>query len=359
MTIRTLWPQLLCVALIAASPQAGHTAQPSTTAQPGATAPPGGAAPGAAATEASPSDQAGSPAGTKGAVPAPLMQQAPLQAPLKQGPVQGPVQGPLQAPQKGAVQAPQVVTCTVMVPQVTYKTMTVTQMVPTPEVRQQEVQVCRLVPETKMVNTVQTVVVPEQRTMEQPYTVCRLTMETATRQVTVMVPQMETRQGVRTVCRPVAVQETQTVCRDLGGYQTQTYVDCCGCTQTCQVYVPNIVREQLPVTVYKPQFVEEPFTYQAVTCRPEQRTITQQIAKPVYETKTRQINYTVCVPRQIEKQVPQTTVRPVTETKTVNYTVMVPREVQKQVTVPVCTMVPKQVSYTLPPPCPPCGGCGW
>jgi hypothetical protein len=339
MTIRLLWPALLCLALAAVNPQVGRTAQPA------------GVAPGAAATEASPSDQAGTKAGYLNAAQAPLMQQAPLQAPMKQGMVQ--------APQKGAVQAPQVVTCTVMVPQVTYQTTTITQMVPTAEVRQQEVQVCRLVPETKMINTVQTVAVPEQRTMEQPYTVCRLTMETASRQVTVMVPQMETRQGVRTVCRPVATQVMKTVCRDMGGYQTQSYVDCCGCTLTCQVYVPNIVSEQVPVTVYKPQMVEEQFTYQAVTCRPEQRTITQQIPKPVYETRMRQINYTVCVPRQIERQIPQTTMRPVMESKTVNYTVMVPREVQKQVTVPVCTMVPKQVSYTLPPPCPPCDGCGW
>jgi hypothetical protein len=277
---------------------------------------------------------------------------APPQAPTQQAPLKQPMQAPLQA------QAPQVVTCTVMVPQISYKTITVPQIVCTPEVRQQQVQVCRMVPETKMVNVVETVMTPERRVTTQPYTVCRMEMQTVTRNVTVLVPQVETRQGVRTVCRPVAVQEMQTVCRDLGGYQTQSFVDCCGCVQTCQVYVPNIVTEQRPVTVMKPQFVEEPFTYQAVTCRPETRTITEQIPKPVYETKTREVSYVVGVPRQIERQVPQTTLRPVMETKTVNYTALVPREVQKQVTVPVCTMVPKQVSYTLPA-CPPCAACGW
>jgi len=42
--------------------------------------------------------------------------------------------------------------------------------------------------------------------------------------------------------------------------------------------------------------------------------------------------------------------------KVVNYTVMVPQRIERQVTVPVCTMVPKQVTYAVPPPC---GGCGW
>jgi hypothetical protein len=43
------------------------------------------------------------------------------------------------------------------------------------------------------------------------------------------------------------------------------------------------------------------------------------------------------------------------EQRTVNYTVMVPQRVERQVTVPVCTMVPKQVTYQVPT----CGGCGW
>ena len=66
MTIRSLWPQLLCLALAAASPLAGRAAQP------------GGVAPGAAATEASPSDQPGSKAGFLGAAQAPMMQQTQL-----------------------------------------------------------------------------------------------------------------------------------------------------------------------------------------------------------------------------------------------------------------------------------------
>ena len=171
-----------------------------------------------------------------------------------------------------------------------------------------------------------------------------------------MVPQTETRQGVRTVCKPVAVQETQTVCKDMGTWGTQSYVDCCGCTQTCQVWVPNIVTEQVPVTVYKPQFVAGIVHLSGRDLPAEQRTITEQIAKPVYETQTREVSYVVPVAKQIERQVPQTTFRQVMENKVVNYTVMVPQRIERQVTVPVCTMVPKQVTYAVPPPC---GACGW
>jgi hypothetical protein len=92
-----------------------------------------------------------------------------------------------------------------------------------------------------------------------------------------------------------------------------------------------------------------------MTCRQEQRTIQEQVAKPVFETMTREVNYVVPVAKQIERQVPQTTLKPVMEQRTVNYTVMVQQQVQRQVTVPVCTMVPKQVTYQVPT----CGGCGW
>jgi hypothetical protein len=192
------------------------------------------------------------------------------------------------------------------------------------------------------------------------YTDCRLTYETVSRQITVDVPHTETRQGTRTVCKPVAAQEMRTVCRHVGQWETRSFTDCCGCTHSCQVWADKVITEQVPVTVYKPHFVEEPFQYQVVVCRPEQRTITQQVAKPVYETKSREVSYFVPVAKQIQRQVPRTTLKPVTEQKTVNYTVMVPHQVERQVTVPVCTMVPKQVTYQAPTCGPVCApGCGW
>lgn len=272
---------------------------------------------------------------------------------------QSPQQAPIQAPNKQAEYAPQTVTCTVMVPQLTWKTITVPDVVCRPETRQKEVTVCRMVPETTMRTCVETIMVPERRTSTVPYTACRMTYETVSRQVTVMVPQTEMRQGTRTVCKPVAVQSTRTVCRDLGGWTTQCYVDRCGCQQTCRVWAPNVVTEQVPVTVFRPQYSQEPYTYQVVTCRPEQRTITQQVAKPVYETKTREVTCLVPVPKQVQRQIPQTTFRPVTENRVVNYTVMVPHRVERQVQVPVCTLVAKQVTYVVPPPCGPCAACGW
>ena len=164
------------------------------------------------------------------------------------------------------------------------------------------------------------------------------------------------RQGTRTVCKPVQVQTTQTVCKDMGGWDTKSFVDCCGCTRSYQCWVPNVVTEQVPVTVWKAQMVEEPYTYQVVTCRPEARQVTRRVAKPVYETMTRNVTHTVAVPKIVERQVPQTSFRCVVEQKVVNYTAMVATRAQKQVTVPVCTMVPKTVSYV--PTCGGCGGCG-
>jgi hypothetical protein len=244
-------------------------------------------------------------------------------------------------------------TMTVMVPQVTYKTITVPAVVCQPEVRQQTINVCRLVPETTMVTCNTTVMVPERRTSTQTFNVCRMTFESVTTPVTVMVPHTEVRQGTRTVCKPVAVQVTQTVCKDLGSWQTKSYVDRCGCAQTCQVWAPNIVTEQVPVTVYKPQFVEEQFNYTAVVCRPETRNITRQIAKPVVETKTQEVSYIVPVPKQVQREIPQTTYRPVTEQRNVNFTVMVPTRVERQVTIPVCEMVAKQVSVPVCATCSP------
>jgi hypothetical protein len=258
-------------------------------------------------------------------------------------------------PAAAAPSAPQVVTKTVMVPQIAYTTITVSDIVCRPEVRQRTVTMCKLVPETKAVTYQATVLVPENRTQTVAYTECRMTDQDITRQATVLIPHTETRQGVRMVCKPVQAQEMRTVCKDQGHVETKSFVDGCGCTRTCQVWVPNVVTEQVQVTVFKPQFVEEPYSYEAVVCRPETRNITERIPKPVYETKTREMSYVVGVPKQVEKQVPQTTFRPVLEEKVVNYTELVPVRVERQVTVAVCTMVPKKITCTVPG----CGnGCG-
>jgi hypothetical protein len=254
---------------------------------------------------------------------------------------------PTQAPAKAAPTT-QVITKTVMVPQMTYKTFTVPDVVCRPEVHQKTVQVCRLVPETTMATCRMCVLVPEQRRKTVTYTACRMTFEDVVSNVTVMVPHREVKQATRTVCKPVETQEMQTVCKDNGHWDTKSFVDCCGCTRTYQCWVPNIVTEQVAVTVWKSQLVEVPYSYEVVVCQPEVRQITQRVAKPVYETQNREIVCTVAVPKLVEKQVPRTNYKPVVENKVVNCTVMVPVKVERQVTVPVCTMVPKQVTYTVP-----------
>jgi hypothetical protein len=246
---------------------------------------------------------------------------------------------------------PQVVTKTVMVPQVTYKTIAVPGYACKPEVRQATVQACRLVPETKMVSALRTVVEPQRRTWTEHYTACRMTFETVERQVTDMVPHRELRQGVRTVCKPVQAQAMKTVCKDLGQWTTKSYVDHAGCTQTCQVWLPNIVTEQVPVTVWKPQFVQEPYQYEAIVCKPVVRNVVARVPRPIFEPKTREVSCVVPVCRLVEQQVPCTSYRTVVEPKVINYTAMVPVPVTRQVTVPVCTLVPKTITYAI-------GGCG-
>ncbi len=220
-----------------------------------------------------------------------------------------------------------------------YKTITVQDVVCKPEVRQVTVAACRLVPETKVVNCVKTVVVPQRKTWTENYMACRMTFETVERDVTVMVPHREVRQGVRTVCKPIPTQVMKTVCRDLGQWTTKTYVDHCGCEQTCQVWAANIVTEQVPVTVLKPQFVQEPFQYDHIVCRPEVRHVTQRIPRPIYEAESRQVSCVVPVCKQVEQQVSVTTYRTVVEPKVVSYTAMVAVPVTRQVLVP-CSDAP-------------------
>ncbi len=277
----------------------------------------------------------------------------PVPAPM-QAPMQAPAQAPIQAPSVAAC-GPQTVTCTVMVPHTTYKQITVSETVCQPELRQKTIQVCRMVPETQMVSFTETVMVPERRTKMESFTSCRLTVENVARQIQVMVPHVETRQGMRTVCKPIAVQQMVTVCKDLGQWANSCYTDCGGCSHSCRVWLPKMVTQQVAVTVHRPQYSQEPYEYQVTVCRPETQTVNVQVAKPVYETQSREVAFYVPVPKQIERQVPRTTLRQVIEDKVVNYTVMVPHQVERQVTIPVCTLVPKQVTYTIAP----CNPCGW
>lgn len=248
---------------------------------------------------------------------------------------------------------PQVVTKTIMVPQTTYKTMTVSDVVCKPELRQKMVTCTRMIPETTMVTRPIPVVTLEPRTRIESYRVCHMSYETVTETIQVPVPHTEMRQGVKTVAKPVYATEMRTVCRPAGRYEPRCTIDCHGCAQTCSVWVPGVETVEVPVTVCRPEFVEVPYSYPVTTCKYEPRTVTRQIPRPTYETKTREVAYTVPVTKYVDRQVPHTVLKPVTEEKMVTYTEMVPTPVQRTITVPICTLVPQEVTCTVG-----CATCG-
>jgi len=262
---------------------------------------------------------------------------------------------------------------TICVPTWVTETRTVDVIECTTEERQRTCTVYKRVPETKTIETQCTVMVPETRTKTCNYTVCTPVWKEVEQEYTVMVPHQETRQGTRKVCKMEQVTETRTVCKDKGHWEEQvvevlcSYTKhrscrarrgCCastcdtGCggssccnTTTCtkKVWVPNIVEEQIEVTCCKPVLVEEPYEYCVTVCKPETRTRTCKVREYVKEEKTREVQYTVCVPQQktVTRQV--CVVKCVPEEKVVTYKVRVPHRVQKEVQVRVCKMVQKTV----------------
>jgi hypothetical protein len=182
---------------------------------------------------------------------------------------------------------------------------------------------------------------------------------------------------------------------------------------TQKVWVPNIVEKQVATTVMRAQWVDEPYKYLVNLCRAEQRTRTFDVVEQVPETLSRQVPYTVCVPQtqmvtvnrpqwsdetysyvvnlcrpevrtqvvqvqdfvreQRTREVPYTVLVPKVQTrerqvtvykcvpvqKTETYQVSVPYTVEKLVPACVCRMVPKTVQCYMPVPAAPaaCGDC--
>jgi len=263
----------------------------------------------------------------------------------------------------------QVVQKTVMVPTMVPQTRVVTGCEYTCEVRERPVTVYRCVPEVRQVRQVYTVMVPQTRVREHVYNVAVPMMEEVEQPYTVCVPYQEVRQGVRKVCRAVEVQETRTVCRDLGCWEQSTCykqiaplrwgcfgrLACGGCAPVVccaqMVWVPNIVTEEVPVTVCKYETVDEPCEYTVTLYRTEQRTRRVKVCRYVTEQRRCQVQETVCVPQQRERLCNVTTYRTVAQQVTQRCTVMVPHQVQREVTVMVCQMVPKQVCCRVPVSC--------
>lgn len=284
--------------------------------------------------------------------------------------------------------------------------------VPYQETRQATRRVCKYVAVQEPV----TVNVAETRMKTETYTVCKPVVKKVTQTYTVNVPYTETREGTRKVCRWVPVNETRTVCEDQGHYECVQVEapscgsggcggcapSCCGhrglfrrrccyqpaptCAPACgqptyvtkQVWVPNVVQKQVQTTVMRQQMADEPYSYIVNLCRAEQRTRTVDVVEQVAETQTREVPYTVCVPKtqmvtvnrpqwqdetysyvvnlcraEVRTQVVQVQdfVRE-QQTREVPYTVLVPKVQtrQRQVTVYKCVPVQKTETYQLQVP---------
>lgn len=229
-----------------------------------------------------------------------------------------------------------------------------------PEIRERKVVEYRQVCETKMVERTSTVMVPERRTKTVECVVNVPVWKDVTKEYTVMVPHREKREGTRKVCKMAPVTEKRTVVKDQGQWEERP----CPAPKTCapatcapktrKVWVPKCVEKEVEVTCMKPTWVEEPCETTVTVCRPETRTCTVRVRECKQEVRTQEVCYTVCVPKQVTRKCPETTVKCVPTQRVVRTTVMVPHEVEK--VVPVCRvkMVPKTIKVPVCGPPAPC-----
>ena len=279
---------------------------------------------------------------------------------------------------------------TVMRPQYVTETRMCTSTEYRYETRERTITVKKCVAETAARTCEVTVMVPEQRTRTVSYTVNRPVTRTVSQQYqvqvpvwknveqscTVQVPYVETRQAQRVECRRVPVTVMKTVCRDAGCWVNQSLqvpaCDPCGravMRTVCRpVYVPKMVRQQVPVTCYKTEQVRVPYQYKVTVCKPEVRTRTVQVCNyrtemrtrnvQVCETEcvpmTREVAYTCYMPQKQQRSYNVTTYRMIPEKRVETYKVCVPHQVQKPVQVRVCRMVAEKIKV---PVCNDCGDC--
>lgn len=298
--------------------------------------------------------------------------------------------GPVCAP---AAPCYQTVEKTIMVPTTVMETRQVTTVECVPQVQERTITVTKRVPVKKIVTHKVCVMVPVQHTKTVTYTVCKPIVRDVQQTCTVMVPKNVVKQGVRKVCKRVPVQIMQEVCKDMGHWAEQpcpvpscsagcgVRVGCggcgpvgcggcgvgggCGvacapapCVSTCKVWVPNIVKEQVPCTVWKTEVIDEPFEYTVTICEPQTVVKTVQVHDVVKEPVTKEVTYTVCEQQIQEKQVEVCTYECVSEPKVIQVTVMVPQTIVKNVQVAVCKLVPKVVQCQVPVCNVGCGSCG-
>ncbi len=277
-----------------------------------------------------------------------------------------------------------VVTRTVMVPHIEYETRIVKVTKYRPETRERTITVYKRVPRTREVTKQYRVMVPESKTKIVHYTTFKRVWETREKQYTVCVPRKVVKDGVRTVCQTVPVHDTVTVCEDHGHWEStaDSCGDCgvscgsgcgrrfggfglfrrggCGasCGTSCDsgcgmTWFPNLVQREVPVTRYRRELVQVPYQYTATVYDREARTKTVRVPRCIPEKREKEVHYTAYRPETRTKtyQVTEYDCVPSQQVKT--YQVMVPYVEEREVQVPVCRMVPREVTS----PCSSCGYC--
>ena len=242
---------------------------------------------------------------------------------------------------------PGVTTKTILVPRISYEIKQVAVVALQPTVAQKTVTLVRDVPEVRNVKRLLPVLVPEEQTVTETYEECRLIEEEVNREVVVWQPHAEIQEGTRTISRPVMTPESRTILKDVGGWSEKRWVDAHGCRRTCRVWKPKIVEEPVALTLPKLEAVQVPYREDAVVLKPETKTVTERVCRPVVETKTREVTHTVCAEKLVERECTEVTWRCVAEEQVVNY--LVPQTATEQLQLPVATrqLVPRIVE------CPP------
>ena len=216
---------------------------------------------------------------------------------------------------------PRLVVKTILVPRITYKVAPMPLVTLQPQIAEKTVTLTRDVPEYRTVVRQVPVLVPEERTRIETYTECRMVEEEVSREVVVMRPHMEVRESIRGASRPVLIQETRTVSKDVGGWEVKRWTDAHGCVRACRVWVPRIVEEEITLTLPALEPIETPVQEEVVVFTPETKAITERICRPVIETKTREVPYTVCVEKLVERECTEVTWRREAQEEVVNYLV--------------------------------------
>jgi hypothetical protein len=231
------------------------------------------------------------------------------------------------------------------------------------EPRTQVVTRYRCVPVVKEIPYEYTVAVPAVRVEKQTYHVCVPYTEKVKNVYTVMVPRVVAKEGVRKLCRWVPHVQKCYRTVDRGHWEDQVchYTVCCGgcccapCYQTVcathKVWRSNCVQEAYDVTVQRPEYYDEKYTYNVTVCEPQQREEWVEVCRYRTEAQVRdvQVHYCTYAKKTAVRQCTEYRHEPYQEN--VTYNVCVPVHSVREVDVRVCRYVNQVVTDTVCVPC--------